>query len=167
MHGVEVGCRLLKQHRSAPPRSPAQVQTKPVEPARPTLPSATTGDAPAKPLTKRQRRSAQRLKDFQEKKRAAAVEELVASGCELITAQGIVGRAERKRLEQATESCAVPMEAEACSVEGRPPGNEGLQHSDTASSKRVRMSPPEGGQCASRHEAVPQGGRASEATGSQ
>ena len=58
----------------------------------------------------------------------------------------------------------VPMETEASSIEGRPPGNEGLQHNEAdVSPKRARTaSPPEDGQSASRHEAVPQGGCASE-----
>ena len=103
VHGIEVYGLPLKQHKLTPCRLGHKEQKKPAEPAAPTLPSATAGDAPPKPLTKRQQRSAQRLMEFQEQKRAAAVQELVAKGCELSVAQAKVARLERKRLRGARE----------------------------------------------------------------
>ena len=74
VHGIEVYGLPLKQHKLTPCRLGHKEQKKPAEPAAPTLPSATAGDAPPKPLTKRQQRIAQRLMEFQEQKRAAAVQ---------------------------------------------------------------------------------------------
>ena len=145
VHGIAVYGLSLKQHKLTPCRLGHKEQKKPAEPAEPTLPSATAGDAPPKPLTKRQQRSAQRLMEFQEKKRAAAVQELVAKGCELSVAQAKVARLERKRLEERTKAGEAPMEEDAASVDGRPPGEEGQPRGDDASSKRARVSPPETG----------------------
>ena len=103
------------------------------------------GDAPPKPLTKRQQRSAQRLQEYQEKKRAAAVQELVDKGCELSVAQAKVARLERKQLEERAQAGAAPMEEDATSVDGRPPGQEGQPRGENASPKRARVSLPETG----------------------
>ena len=65
--------------------------------------------------------------EFQEQKRAAAVQELVAEGCELSVAQAKVARLERKRLEERSKARAAPMEEDAASSEGLPPGGEGGQ----------------------------------------
>ena len=54
-------------------------------------------------------------------------------------------RPERKRLEERTQARAAPMEEEAASVDGRPPGEEGQPRGGDASSKRARVSPPETG----------------------
>ena len=67
-------------------------------------------EASPPPLSKRKQRSAQRLQEYQEKKRADAVAELVAKGCELAIAQANVARLERKRLEERAAARAVPME---------------------------------------------------------
>ena len=77
--------------------------------------------------------------------RAAAVQELVAKGCELSVAQAKVARLEAKRLEEHTKAGAAPMEEDAASVDGRPPGEEGQPCGGDASSKRARVSPPETG----------------------
>ena len=145
VHGIEVYGLPLKQHKLTPCRLGHKAQKKPAEPAAPTLPSATAGDAPPKPLTTRQQRSAQRLMEFQEQKRAAAVQELVAKGCELSVAQAKVARLERKRLEERTKAGAAPMEEDAASVDGRPAGEDGQPRGGDASSKRARVSPPEAG----------------------
>ena len=145
VHGIEVYGLPLKQHKQTPCSLGHQVQKKPAEPAEPTLPSATAGDAPPKPLTTRQQRSAQRLQEYQEKKRAAEVQELVVKGCELSVAQAKVARLERKRLEERTMAGAALMEEDAASVDGRPPGEEGQPCGGDASSKRARVSPPETG----------------------
>ena len=145
VHGIEVYGLPLKQHKQTPCRLVHKAQKKPVEPAEPTLPSATAGDAPPKPLTKRQQRSAQRLQEYQEKKRAAAVQELVDKGCELSVAQAKVARLERKQLEERAQAGAAPMEEDATSVDGRPPGQEGQPRGENASPKRARVSLPETG----------------------
>ena len=113
----------LKQHQKTSGRSvtPRQ-QQKPTEAVSALAqPPAAADEASPSPLSKRQQRQAQRLQDFQEKKRAAAVQEFVARGYDLATAQATVARAERKRLELAAAARAVPMQAEAVGVDGRPP----------------------------------------------
>ena len=52
VHGVEVGCGLLKQHSRSALRRPRQGQKQPADAAKPPLPPATAGDAPAEPLTR-------------------------------------------------------------------------------------------------------------------
>jgi len=106
---------VLKQHTKVPCKVVSKVQKKPTETVAPTLPSATAGEAPPPPLSKRKQRSAQRLQDFLERKRAAAVAELVAKGYRLEVVRGVVARAESKRLEriQAARAAAgapTPME---------------------------------------------------------
>ena len=76
-------------------------------------PSATAGEVPPSPGGKRKERSARRLQEFQEKKRAGFIAELVAKGCELQHAQQAVANAERMRLERIAQSRAQPMEADA------------------------------------------------------
>ena len=100
-----------------------KVQKKPAETVAPTLPSATAGDAPPKPPSKRQQRSILRLQEFQEKKKAAFVAELAARGCEHSHAVAAVARAERMRLERIAASRAAPMEADAAPSEGHPSGS--------------------------------------------
>ena len=70
----------------------------------------TSEEASPSPASKRQQRSARRLQEYQEKKREAAVAELVAKGCELAIAQASVARLERKRLEERAMAQAVPMQ---------------------------------------------------------
>ena len=108
-------------------------------------PPAASGETPPPSVSKRSERSRKRLLEFQEKKRAAAVQELVAKGCDLAVAQATVARDERKRLEERTKAGAAPMEEDAASVDGRPPGEEGQPRGDDANSKRARVSPPETG----------------------
>jgi hypothetical protein len=127
------------------------VQQKPAVPVVPTQHSATNGAAPpslSPSRTSRQRRSSQRLLVFQEKKRVAAVQELVSRGVDPVVARGVVERAELKRLERAAGARASPMEAEA-SVGGRPPGEEGPPRGESAGPKRARVSPPDVGRSAS------------------
>ena len=59
----------------------------------------------------------------------AAVQELVAKGCDLTVAQASVARAEQKRLELAAAARATPMEA--VSVDDLP---SGAQVGDTSTS---------------------------------
>ena len=73
------------------------------------------------------------------------MQELVDKGCELSVAQAKVARLERKRLEERAQAGAAPMEEEAASVDGRPPGEEGQPRGGDASSKRARATPPETG----------------------
>ena len=79
---------------------------------------------PSPALSKRQQRSAQRLQEFQEHKRAALVQGLVSKGADPEVARSTVAREERKRLELVAAQRAAPMEQEAGSVEGRPPGSQ-------------------------------------------
>ena len=69
VHNVTV-TGLLKQQKVTPTLL-HKVQKKPTESVAPTLPSAMVDKASPSPLNKRQQRSAQRLQEFQEKKRAA------------------------------------------------------------------------------------------------
>jgi hypothetical protein len=129
-------------------------QQRMAEAANPKQPTAVVDEASPQPRSKRAARSAQRLLDFQERKRAAAIAALVEQGTDAGVAAGQVARVEAKRLEAAAaaRTGSAPMET----IDGRPPGeDEGLQHSDAARSKRARASPPEVGQRASRCEAAP------------
>ena len=90
-----------------------EVRKLPADAATQKTPSATAGDAPPSAGGKRKKRSAQRLQEFQEKKRAGFIAELVAKGCELGHAQEAVANAERKRLERIARARAQPMEADA------------------------------------------------------
>ena len=74
-------------------------------------PAADEASAPPA-LSKRQQHSAQRLQEFQEKKRAALVQELVSKGTDSVVAEGIVARDERKRLEYIVAHRATPMDAQ-------------------------------------------------------
>ena len=64
-----------------------QEQKKPTETVAPTLPSTANGVKPPPPHSKRQQRSALRLQEFQEKKRAAAVQDFVTQGADPVVAQ--------------------------------------------------------------------------------
>ena len=56
-----------------------------------------------------------------------------------------VARLERKQLEERAQAGAAPMEEDATSIDGRPPGQEGQPRGENASPKRARVSPPETG----------------------
>ena len=115
-------------------------QKKPTETVAPTLPSTANGVKPPPPHSKRQQRSALRLQEFQEKKRAAAVQDFVTQGADPVVAQEKVARLERKRLERIAADCVAPMEAEP-SIEGRPPGEQERQpRGQVARPKRARGS---------------------------
>ena len=62
---------VLKQHTKTPRPVVHKVQRKPVEAAEPKLPSTAADDTSPPSLSKRKQRSAERLQDYQEKKRAA------------------------------------------------------------------------------------------------
>ena len=62
---------VLKQHTRTPRPLVHKVQKKPVEAAAPKLPSTAADDTSPPSLSKRKQRSAERLQDLQEKKRAA------------------------------------------------------------------------------------------------
>ena len=96
VHGVNA-TGLLKQQKVQ--KMPHTVQKKTTETVVPKLLTAKAGESSPSPLNKKQQRSAQRLQEFQEKKRATLVQELVSKGTELSVAQGIVARDERKRPE--------------------------------------------------------------------
>ena len=80
VHGVEITC-VLKQHKVTGRRATPGQQKKPTEAVASKPPPAVSGEAPPPSVSKRRERSRQRLLEFQEKKRAAAVQELVAKGC--------------------------------------------------------------------------------------
>ena len=96
-------------------------------------------------LYKRQQRSAQRLQEFQERKRAALVQGLVSKGTDPEVARGIVAREERKQLELVAAQRAAPMEQEAGSVEGRSPGSQAAGAQLGVGPKRARTEPSEAG----------------------
>ena len=143
VHGIEVTGKL--KQLSGAKNVARKVLQKPAEPAAPAQPSAVSDEASPPPLSKRQQRSAQRLQEYQEQKRGAAVAELVAKGCELSIAQATVARLERKRLEERAKAGAAPMEGDAASVDGRPAGEDGQPRGEDARQKRARASPPEAG----------------------
>ena len=119
-------------------------QKKPAEAAAPPLLSAKVGEAPPSPaLSKRQQRSAQRLQEFQERKRATLVQGLVSKGTDPEVARGIVAREERKQLELVAAQRAAPMEQEAGSVEGRSPGSQAAGAQLGVGPKRARTEPSE------------------------
>jgi len=68
VHGVKVGGRL-KQH-GVRTGATCKVPQRPTETVAPTQPSTAAGETRAPPPSKRQERSAQRLLEFQQKKRA-------------------------------------------------------------------------------------------------
>ena len=144
VHGVEI-TGVLKQPQVAKTRTKRKAQQGPAETAASEQPSTVADEASPPPLSKRKQRSAQRLLEFQEKKRAALVHELVSKGTELSVAQGIVARDERKRLEHVAAQRAAPMEEEANSVEGRPPGSQAAAAQLGVGPKRARFEPPEAG----------------------
>ena len=82
---------------------------KSAEAAAPKLHSTSDDDASPTPLSNRKRRSARRLQEFQEKKRAALIAQKVATGMDTKVAEAAVRRDEAKRLEQRTADAA-PME---------------------------------------------------------
>ena len=111
LHGLVVTAKLKQSGVSEKvvPEDPKL----PVEAAGRTTSSAMAGDAPPSSGGKRTKRNAQRLQEFQEKKRAAFVAELTAKGCELRHAQEAVASAEQQRLERIARKRAQPMEADA------------------------------------------------------
>ena len=118
----------------------------------PKLPSTTAGEAPPASLSRRQQRSARRLEEFLEKKRAAEVAEVMFfNQWSLDTAQALVRRRERKRLEAAHRARATPMDdssSDVSSVEGQPRGGEGPPCGVDVGPKRARVSPPDVGRSA-------------------
>ena len=113
---------------------------KSTEAVAPKLHSTSADDASPTPLSARKQRSARRLQEFQEKKRAAAVQDFVTQGADPVVAQEKVARLERKRLERIAADCVAPMEAEP-SIEGRPPGEQERQpRGQVARPKRARGS---------------------------
>ena len=82
---------------------------KSTEAVAPKLHSTSADDASPTPLNARKQRSARRLQEFQEKKRAALIAEKVAMGMDTKVAEAAVRRDEAKRLEQRTADAA-PME---------------------------------------------------------
>ena len=159
LHGVEASPSVLKQHKQKAKAHKQQEPPKPVEAAGRGKPQTTAVESTPAPLSKRKRRSAKRLLDFQEGKRKAAVQEFVSRGIDLSVAQMTVARAERKRLEQIADARVAPMDADAAPIEGLPRGEEGLTHGGSVGSKRAPSPPPpEDGQHASRRKGAPQGG---------
>ena len=124
VHGIEIYNKRKPQKLKN--KVLRREQKKPTETVAPTLPSTANGVKPPPPHSKRQQRSALRLQEFQEKKRAAAVQDFVTQGADPVVAQEKVARLERKRLERITADCVAPMEAEP-SIEGRPPGEQERQ----------------------------------------
>ena len=110
VHGIKI-TGMLKQHKVNKVLRMG-LQQQQAEAAVPQQPSATSDEASPPPASKRKQRSAQRLQEFQEKKRVAAVAELVAKGCDLAVAQATVARDERKRLEERSVTGAAPMQTE-------------------------------------------------------
>ena len=88
-----------------------EAQPRPAEPAGRRLASA-AGEAPP-PGGTRKARSARRLQEFQEKKRAGFIAELVAKGCELAHAQDAVAFGERTLLVRKALHGATPMDADS------------------------------------------------------
>ena len=75
--------------------------------AAPPLLLAKVGEAPPSPaLSKRQQRSAQRLQEFQEQKRAALVQGLVSKGADPEVARSTVAREESGRVVRKEKSMA-------------------------------------------------------------
>ena len=148
VHGVLVSPVLQKlQHRMIPGRRATHGRQQPAETAvqKQSMPTAVDEASPPA-LSKRHQRSAERLQEYQEKKRAALVAELVSKGTDSTVAHGIVARDERKRLEQIAARRAAPMEEEADSVEGHPPGTgAAAAQRHPVSPKRARLSLPEAG----------------------
>ena len=124
VHGIEIYNKRKPQKLKN--KVLRREQKKPTETVAPTLPSTANGVKPPPPHSKRQQRSALRLQEFQEKKRAAAVQDFVTQGVDPVVAQEKVARLERKRLERIAADCVAPMEAEP-SIEGRPPGEQERQ----------------------------------------
>ncbi len=79
---------------------------KSTEAVAPKLHSTSADDASPTPLSARKQRSARRLQEFQEKKRAALIAEKVAMGMDTKVAEAAVRRDEAKRLEQRTADAA-------------------------------------------------------------
>ena len=140
MHGVDIiPTRLLKQQKVKGYRATPGQQKKQTESVALKPPPAASGETPPPSVSKRSERSRQRLLEFQEKKRAAAVQEEVAKGCDLAVAQAKVARRERKRLEERMKARAAPMEEDAASIDGRPTGEGGQPRGEHASPKRARV----------------------------
>ena len=112
LHGLVVTAKLKKQSEVSEKVVPEDPKL-PVEAAGRTTSSAMAGDAPPSSGGKRTKRNAQRLQEFQEKKRAAFVAQLTAKGFELRHAQEAVASAEQQRLERIARKRAQPMEADA------------------------------------------------------
>ena len=150
LHGIEI-YNKRKPHKLEK-EVVQQKQQKPVEAAVLELPLATDGEAPPPPLSKRQRRSAQRLQEFQEKKRAAEVAEVLADPATSIrTEEGAryyVARRERQRLLARRPTPMDDSSSDVSSVEGQPRGEEGPPRGVDVGPKRARVSPPDVGRSA-------------------
>ena len=85
VHGIEIYNKRKPQKLKN--KVLRREQKKPTETVAPTLPSTANGVKPPPPHSKRQQRSALRLQDFQEKKRAAAVQDFVTQGADPVVAQ--------------------------------------------------------------------------------
>ena len=85
MHGIEIYNKRKPQKLKN--KVLRREQKKPTETVAPTLPSTANGVKPPPPHSKRQQRSALRLQEFQEKKRAAAVQDFVTQGADPVVAQ--------------------------------------------------------------------------------
>ena len=83
---------------------------KSAEAAAPKLHSTSDDDASPTPLSNRKKRSARRLQEFQEKKRAALIAKKVAEGMDNKIAEAAVRRDEAKRLEGRSTTDSAPME---------------------------------------------------------
>ena len=140
LHGVTVSC--TRKPRASDKKSCSNGQQKKSTAIVPSTPADESSPAP---LSKRQQRSAQRLQEFQEKKRATLVQQLMSQGMELSIAQAHVARDERKALEHITAQRASPMEAETAAIEGPPPGDGGQPRDGVPGAKRTRPSPPDSG----------------------
>ena len=112
---------------------------KSTEAVAPKLHSTSADDASPTPLSARKQRSARRLQEFQEKKRAALLAEKVATGMDTNVAEAAVRREEAKRLERLKADKAAPMED--ASIEGHSGGEQPEQTRDEAAGpKRARAS---------------------------
>lgn len=79
----------------------------------PKAPPVARGASPPRPPNGRQKQRAQRLLDFQEKKRKAAIAEKVAAGVDEAVAAAAVAREEQKRLDARSAARAAQAGADA------------------------------------------------------
>jgi len=126
VHGVEI-TGVLKQPQVAKTRTKRKAQQRPAETAASEQPSTVADEASPPPLSKRKQRSAQRLLEFQEKKRAAMLVRYEGR-------QDVVERLERKRLERIASSKA------ACVQQAAPvPDAEPMEAEGDGTAKRARL----------------------------